>query len=119
MLVDAQTAYTVNFFVHQGKSESTTAHGLTFSSVWDLLSFQTLGGGYTLYVDNYYTSPALFEELCKKNFGCCGTIRTNRVGCPKMEVNNLPRKAERGDMQQTSVRQVEGHPLSEHVLDSP
>lgn len=91
VLADAQTAYTFNFFVYQGKTESTTAHGLTFSSVWDLLPFQTLGGGYTLYVDNYYTSPALFEELSKKNIRCCGTIRTNRVGYPKTEVNNLPK----------------------------
>lgn len=98
VLADAQTAYTFNFFVYQGKNDSTTAHNLTFSSVWDLLPFETLGRGYNLYVDNYYTSPALFEELYKKNIRCCGTIRTNRAGYPKTEVNNLSKKAERGDM---------------------
>ncbi|KAF3843916.1 hypothetical protein F7725_015964 [Dissostichus mawsoni] len=62
----------------------------------DLLPLPLLGAGYTLFVDNFYTSPALFGDL--STIGCCGTIRKNRIGFPQTELNGLPKKAERGDL---------------------
>ena len=38
------------------------------------------GRGHHVYVDNYYTSPALFTELRDLGFGACGTVRINRRG---------------------------------------
>ncbi|XP_068580462.1 piggyBac transposable element-derived protein 5-like [Cebidichthys violaceus] len=98
VLADASIGYTWNFFVHAGKSESPTGHGLSYSAVMDLLPFPLLGGGYLLYTDDFYTSPALFTDLATKNMGCCGTIRKTRVGFPKTQNNDLPKTAERGDM---------------------
>ena len=40
------------------------------------------GRGHHVYVDNYYTSPALFTELRDLGFGACGTVRINRRGLP-------------------------------------
>ena len=40
------------------------------------------GRGHHVYVDNYYTSPALFSDLQDKGFGACGTVRANRRGLP-------------------------------------
>ncbi|XP_051799572.1 piggyBac transposable element-derived protein 4-like [Acanthochromis polyacanthus] len=92
VLADSATGYTWNFSVYSGKTDkpegSTGAHGLSYSSVVDLLPFSVLGSGYTLFVDNFYTSPALFKDLYSKNIACCGTIRKNRVGFPNTVSNN-------------------------------
>uniref|UniRef100_A0A3Q3W7P9 PiggyBac transposable element-derived protein domain-containing protein n=1 Tax=Mola mola TaxID=94237 RepID=A0A3Q3W7P9_MOLML len=61
VLADSSAGYYLFFFVYKGKSVSTTY----------------LMGGYTLYMDTFYTNPALFEE---------------------MPDNDLSRNAERGDM---------------------
>uniref|UniRef100_A0A667XQU2 PiggyBac transposable element-derived protein domain-containing protein n=2 Tax=Myripristis murdjan TaxID=586833 RepID=A0A667XQU2_9TELE len=98
VLADSSTAYTWNFFVYTGKSVSTTGPGLSYTAVMDLLPFPLLGGGYTVYMDHFYTSPALVQDLAKKFIGCCGTIRSNRVGFLQTQANDLPKKAERGDL---------------------
>ncbi|XP_055006442.1 piggyBac transposable element-derived protein 4-like [Boleophthalmus pectinirostris] len=98
VLADSTTGYTWNFSIYSGKSDSRSKHGLGYSSVMDLLPFDQLGSGYTLYVDNFYTSPALFLELKEKNMGACGTIRKHLPGFPTTTVNDLPKKARRGDV---------------------
>ena len=40
------------------------------------------GRGHHVYMDNYYTAPALFTELRDLGFGACGTVRVNRRGLP-------------------------------------
>uniref|UniRef100_A0A096MDV4 PiggyBac transposable element-derived protein domain-containing protein n=1 Tax=Poecilia formosa TaxID=48698 RepID=A0A096MDV4_POEFO len=89
ILGDSSTGYTWNFFIYTGKSVSTTGQDLSY-----LLLFSSLGKGYTLYIDNFYTSSTLFKDLCAKNIGCCGIIRKNRVGFPQTNNNDLPKKAE-------------------------
>ncbi|XP_026159321.1 piggyBac transposable element-derived protein 4-like [Mastacembelus armatus] len=98
VLADSSTGYTWNFFMYTGKAMSPRDHSLSYSTVMDLMSFPLLGSGYTLYMDSFYTSPALFTDLSAKNIGCCGTIRKNRVGFPNTQTNDLSRKAGRGDM---------------------
>jgi hypothetical protein len=34
--------------------------------------------GQKLYVDNFFTSPELFDKLTKKKMNCCGTVRPNK-----------------------------------------
>ncbi|XP_044024992.1 piggyBac transposable element-derived protein 4-like isoform X3 [Siniperca chuatsi] len=96
VLVDSLTSYTWNFFVYDGKSHP--GQGLSYTSVMDLMEFPLLGRGYTLFVDSYYSSRALFEELSRQNTGACGTIRKKRIGFPQTTQNDLPKNAERGDM---------------------
>jgi hypothetical protein len=36
-----------------------------------------------LYMDNFFSSPDLFDELITKKISCCGTVRLNRKGLPQ------------------------------------
>ena len=39
--------------------------------------------GHHVYMDNYYSSPSLFQHLRRLGFGACGTVSTNRRGVPE------------------------------------
>ena len=39
--------------------------------------------GHHVYMDNYYSSPSLFQNLRRLGFDACGTVRTNRRGVPE------------------------------------
>ena len=53
-----------------------------------------LNKGHYLYVDNWYTSSALFELLYLNKTGACGAVRKNRHGLPPLST-----KLKRGDKQ--------------------
>ena len=40
------------------------------------------GRGHHVYTDNWYNSPALFDNLHSMGFGACGTLHLNRKGVP-------------------------------------
>ncbi|PNF42631.1 hypothetical protein B7P43_G01270 [Cryptotermes secundus] len=40
------------------------------------------GLGHKQYMDNFFSSPDLFDELMTKNITCCGTVRPNWKGLP-------------------------------------
>jgi hypothetical protein len=39
--------------------------------------------GHKLYMDNFFSSPELFDYLHTKAINCCGTVRPNRKGMPR------------------------------------
>jgi len=39
--------------------------------------------GHKLYMDSFFSSTALFDDLYTKTISCCGTVRPNRKGMPK------------------------------------
>ena len=51
-----------------------------------LEKFQLLDKGHHIYMDNYYTSPELFEELYFRQTYACGTARP-RKGMPSSIAN--------------------------------
>ena len=53
---------------------------------------QYLNKGYHLHIDNWYTSPALFELLHCNKPDAFGTVRKNREGLP-----SLTAKLKRGE----------------------
>jgi hypothetical protein len=52
---------------------------------------------YTVVIDNYFTSPMLYEDLLQRGFYVVGTVRQGRVGFP-MSLH-LPEKGNRGSLQ--------------------
>ena len=81
------TGYTVNFDLYTGRETDCSEFGLGYDVVMNLsrpFSFQ----GYRSYVDNFYASPQLFEDLLGWGITATGTLRTNHIGVPN-EVKQL------------------------------
>jgi hypothetical protein len=86
-LCDCETGFIIDFIVYTGSNTTFNyqAHlGVTGSIVITLLE-RFLNKGHSLFVDNYYSSPILFEYLHQYETGACGTVRENRTGLPIFE----------------------------------
>ena len=53
-----------------------------------------LSRGYNLYIDNWYSSPTLFEKLLEANTNVVGTIRLNRKNIPEELKEQQPEKGD-------------------------
>ena len=63
-----------------------------------LMAAEILGKGFRLFIDNFYTSVELMEDLWARGTYACGTIRRNRKGLPKaLMVKKHKGLANRGD----------------------
>ena len=94
---ESKTGYIYNFHVYTGKGVE-SQHGLAYAVVMDLLdtSYSILEEGRVLYVDNFYTSPVLFEDLYHRGTFASGTVRANRKHYPSDDLDkNVQQK---GDM---------------------
>ena len=85
VLSDSHNGYVKRYQVYTGKNSSLdAAEGLGLSSRVVLELMEGLEGPHPcLYVDNYYTSPALFLELYRRGVNACGTARVSRKFYPK------------------------------------
>ena len=64
-----------NWKLHTGKEDDshTSSQSLAHRVVLDLLDNDRLKNkGYHVYMDNFYTSPALFRDLRDRGFEACG-----------------------------------------------
>ncbi|KAK2578713.1 hypothetical protein KPH14_000840 [Odynerus spinipes] len=88
VLCDCKTGYIQDFIVYTGGDTTigpkNKDYGKSGSMVMSLLE-PYLGKGHTLYVDNWYTSPALFDVLHKNYTNACGIVKKRRKGMPKMD----------------------------------
>lgn len=101
ILVDSATGYSWNFFVYDGTSVKKTGKGLGYDIVTELVSHPLLGMGYKLYLEQFYTSPALLSDLYDSEMLACGIIPNNRLGFPRSKPNDMPRNAARGTIRWT------------------
>ena len=94
---DSTNGYISSFDVYTGKDPAKPlhSHGLAHGVVLSLLD-KFLGKGYTVYTDNFYTSPLLCEDLLQKGIFSCGTVRTNKKQFPKLLIDKS-KKLNRGE----------------------
>ena len=93
-LVDCETKFILDFIVHTGSTaeyQVISELRLSGSVVMELMK-RYLNKEHHLYVDNWYTGPALFELLHRNKTGAYGTVRKNRHGLPPLST-----KLKRGD----------------------
>ena len=89
---ESSSGYVVGMEIYCGKNGPTAANsavlldpkaGKTTKLVVGLLqSVNLLHKGYHVYMDNYYSSVELYEELYYFETYACGTVRKDRVGLP-------------------------------------
>lgn len=88
VLCDCKTGYIQDFIIHMGSGTMIKPQhkdiGKSGSVVMFLLE-PYLGKGHALYVDNWCTSPTLFDILHKNGTNACGTVKKKRKGMPKMD----------------------------------
>ena len=88
---DSKNGYCLDFEVYSGKKIASNK-GATYDVVMRLIS-SFLHQGYTLFVDNFYTSPTLATDLLAKKTTLCGTVRLNRIGLdPSMKTKKTVKK---------------------------
>jgi hypothetical protein len=90
--------YTYDLKVHLGKDRQSTAQRLTAArAIVTELTRKVEGHGHKLYVNDFFSSPALFDDLAKKKVNCCGAVKPNRRGMPRdLELGEVELK--RGDI---------------------
>ena len=98
-LAESKSGYVLNSKIFTGRENNEVQRDLGRKVV--LSVFQPyLDKGFYAFMDNYYTSVALFEELEDRKTLACGTVRSNRIGLPK-EICGLKEKCvkelERGE----------------------
>ena len=89
-LADSKTGYMYNWQLYLGK-ETVQRHLPVAHTVVKDLCTPLFDKGHVVYMDNFFSSPALFADLATHQTGACGTLRTNRQGVPEEIKTARPR----------------------------
>lgn len=88
VLCDCETGYILNFIIYCGAgsdiSEVADDVGISGNIVLTLMR-KYLDVGHTLYTDNWYTSPNLYNLLFSRKTNACGTVKQNRKNMPVLK----------------------------------
>jgi hypothetical protein len=84
----------MTFKIYTGQDALENSDFTASESVVLELANPFLEKGYTLYLDNWYSSPNLFLELNRRKTNVLGTVRSNRRNMPKDLVNIKLKKGE-------------------------
>ena len=102
-ICEAKSGYICAFDIYPGKDQTRctqTAQVLDPSCTTTKLvvglmdSVHLLDKGYCMYMDNFYTSPELYEELFFYSTYAFGTVHQNRKGLPKAVTTAKLKKTE-------------------------
>ena len=90
-LAESTSGYVLNSKIYTGKENNEVQKDLGRKAAMSLMQ-PYLDKGFYAFMDNYYTSVALFEELEERKPHACGTVRSNRVALPR-EICGVKEKA--------------------------
>jgi hypothetical protein len=84
-LCESGSGYIWKSLIHTGPTMklNDSADNLVSSKIVMTLINDLLGKGYTVYLDNWYSSPSLFRELVSNRTNAVGTVRLGRKNMPK------------------------------------
>ena len=82
VLADATNGYVSRLQIYTGRTNSVSAKGLSSRVVLELIRGLE-DRHYTLYMDNFYSSPMLFLLLYEMEVNAVGTVRSTRKFFPK------------------------------------
>jgi hypothetical protein len=77
----ASDDYLLHFEVYQGKEEHPSPLGSTYDTVMRMTA-EYQQQQHILFTDNWFTSPAVLDELKRRGIRCCGSVKRNRKGMP-------------------------------------
>lgn len=83
-LCESTSGYCIRFKIYVGKDKIQGSDIPATESVVMEVAQPILKKGYTLYMDNFYSSPHLFLTLLKNDTNAVGTVRKNRKNMPKV-----------------------------------
>ncbi|KAI4478521.1 hypothetical protein M0804_011844 [Polistes exclamans] len=88
ILSDCDTGFVQDLITYAGSSTTADSENASMGksgAIVETLMKPHLGKGHTLYVDNWYASPALFKFLYNNGTNACGTVIKRRKGMPKFD----------------------------------
>ena len=97
VLAESTTGYTYDYEVYTGRSNVKSVNGLGYDVVMKLCQ-SFYGQGFRLFIDNFYTSGFLLNNLLNKKVLGCGAIKTTRRGFPVCLKKEKIIKGQRGDI---------------------
>jgi hypothetical protein len=90
--------YTYDKDVYLGTQRQLATAQITATCEMVLQVIQRVEGlGHRIFVDNYFTSPVLFDDLCQWKINICGTVRHDRCGMPQ-DIGPKSLKIKRGNI---------------------
>lgn len=102
-LCESSSGYCLNFKIYTGQNSTADDEDMNVSeTVVRDLSKLVINKGYTIFLDNWYSSPKIFDYLKANDTNAIGTVRSNRKNMPK-ELEKL--KLRKG---QTAIRSSRG-----------
>ncbi|CAK9820042.1 PiggyBac transposable element-derived protein 4 [Anthophora quadrimaculata] len=102
-LCESTSGYCSRFKIYTGQDKIEGTDIPVSQSIVMELAEPILGEGYTLFLDNWYSSPELFKILNRNNTNVIGTVRKNRKNMPKKLTSY---KLKRGDVTTLSCKGI-------------
>ncbi|XP_071052962.1 piggyBac transposable element-derived protein 4-like [Onthophagus taurus] len=81
IISDCKTGYILDFIIYSGSTTEITSNNPELGKSGQIvlmLMNNYLHKGHCLYVDNWYSSPLLFQYLHQQQVNACGTVKKNR-----------------------------------------